>query len=372
MTIYRGSVTPSAGVSPSGSASKVDITDSGEYFTATTVEGVLQELGALETELVVTVYNDTGSDIAKLVPVHIESYNTASGFELAVLADASSGAKNPATGVTTEIIANGSTGVVIIGGILTGVDTSAFSQDDELYVSATAGTLTTTRPTGATDQIQDIARVLHSSATVGVVEVTAAGMVHELPNLTTNKYWEGAATTNLPTEVGADDIMANVTATGIDAAIAVATLATGSVFYGVSSLPVAKDIYQVVTQSFVLGINKYDTANVAANGQYVFVVPDSLNGCNLTNVNATVATNTFSSGTFAVDVYNLTDAADMLSTALTFDAGELTTTTATTPAVINAATDDVATNDIIQIDITSLGGGGASAGMWVTLEFLKP
>jgi hypothetical protein len=61
----------------------------------------------------------------------------------------------PAFGIVSDDIANGATGVVVIGGELSGINTSAFSVGDELFVG-TAGALTATKPTG-TALIQKIA-----------------------------------------------------------------------------------------------------------------------------------------------------------------------------------------------------------------------
>ena len=98
-----------------------------------------------ETQL--KVYNNTGSTIAKGVPVYITS--TASGFTypLIALAKADTQTTGNAIGLTNEAIATGSEGYVVISGILNGVNTSSYTVGDILYVSPySAGQLMNTYP----------------------------------------------------------------------------------------------------------------------------------------------------------------------------------------------------------------------------------
>jgi len=98
------------------------------------------------------------------------------------------------------------------------------------------------------------------------------------------------------------------------------------------------------------------TALAIGDGKFIFVVPALINGWNLVGVEAHVTT-VSSSGTPTYTIYNLTDSADMLSTAITIDANEYTSATAATPPVINGATDDVATGDRIEINKDVAGTG---------------
>lgn len=61
--------------------------------------------------------------------------------------------------------------IVLTDGIIGGMDTSAFSNDDVLYVSNTTGQLTNTAPTSGLYQ-QRVARVIDSDATEGIIQVT--------------------------------------------------------------------------------------------------------------------------------------------------------------------------------------------------------
>lgn len=82
----------------------------------------------------------------------------------------------------------------------------------------------------------------------------------------------------------------------------------------------------------------------------------------LTEVRASLLT-AAASGTVTVDINK--NGTTMLSTKLTIDATEETSETAATPAVIDAAEDDVADDDEITIDIDTV--GDTSAGLIVTL-----
>jgi hypothetical protein len=100
-----------------------------------------------------------------------------------------------------------------------------------------------------------------------------------------------------------------------------------------------------------------------------FIVPIELNGHNLVSVAAAVNT-VSSSGTPTVQIRNVTQTADMLSTRITIDATEKHSKDATAAAVIDAANDDVATGDEIAFDIDVTGTG--TKGLTVCLTFRLP
>ena len=110
-------------------------------------------------------------------------------------------------------------------------------------------------------------------------------------------------------------------------------------------------------------------AITTGDGKAYWRVPSTLAGFNLVAVAAQVTT-VSSSGLPTVQIHNLTDTADMLSTALTIDASELDSSTAATAAVINTATDDVTTGDQIRFDIDVAGTG--TKGLMVEMQFRLP
>ena len=94
----------------------------------------------------VTVSNRTGAPIAAGKAVYIIG---AHGDRPEVaLADASSEATAATTfGITAETIANNGQGSVVTTGLLTGIDTNHLTQGALVWLSETAGELTSTRPT---------------------------------------------------------------------------------------------------------------------------------------------------------------------------------------------------------------------------------
>lgn len=102
------------------------------------------------------------------------------------------------------------------------------------------------------------------------------------------------------------------------------------------------------------------------DGQAFFRVNEELNGRSLIAVAAHVTT-VSTSGDPEVQVANVTDAVDMLSTPLTIDANEQDSSTATTPAVVDTANDAVATGDELRIDVDDAGTG--TKGLIVELTF---
>jgi len=137
------------------------------------------------TQLQFTALNSTGSTITKGAAVYISGYTSDTQISLA---DNSSAATMPCFGITADAIANGATGVVVTAGELTGVNTSSFTEGDELYVG-TAGALTATKPTG-TALIQKVAKVAKAAGS-GDLLVMGAGRVNDLPNLPDGNIWIG-------------------------------------------------------------------------------------------------------------------------------------------------------------------------------------
>jgi len=137
------------------------------------------------TQLQFTALNSTGSTITKGSAVYVSGHTTETQV---APADNTSAASMPAFGIVSDDILNGNTGVVIISGELSGINTSSFSEGDELYVG-TAGALTDTKPTG-TALIQKIAKVSKAAAS-GELLVMGAGRTNDLPNLPDGNIWIG-------------------------------------------------------------------------------------------------------------------------------------------------------------------------------------
>lgn len=99
----------------------------------------------LGQENIALVYNGTGSTIAKGSVVAVSG---AQGQRPSVvLADSDSEALSaPTLGVTAEAIADGTEGFVTTFGLVRGIDTSAFTAGQPIYLSSTAGQFTATKP----------------------------------------------------------------------------------------------------------------------------------------------------------------------------------------------------------------------------------
>lgn len=111
------------------------------------------------------------------------------------------------------------------------------------------------------------------------------------------------------------------------------------------------------------------TALTTGDGKAYFPISAALNGMNLVNVEGALTT-VSSSGIPTIQVANVTDAVDILSTKLTIDANELTSVTAANAAVIDGTKDDVATGDLLRIDCDVAGTG--AKGLMVILTFQLP
>jgi hypothetical protein len=111
------------------------------------------------------------------------------------------------------------------------------------------------------------------------------------------------------------------------------------------------------------------TAPATGDGKIIFCVFSEMTGYNLVSARAYVTT-VSSSGLPSIMIRNVTDSHDMLSTAITIDANETTSYTAAAPSVVNATYDDVATGDLIAIDVDGVGTG--TKGLGVILTFVLP
>lgn len=107
------------------------------------------------------------------------------------------------------------------------------------------------------------------------------------------------------------------------------------------------------------------TASVTTgDGAVYFTVPDTLNGLNLLRAQATVVTAGTGSAT-TVMVHNFTDTVDMLTGVISIADGA----TVGTPGTIDTSNDDVATDDILRIDVDSVASTVAPQGLMVVLTF---
>lgn len=124
------------------------------------------------------------------------------------------------------------------------------------------------------------------------------------------------------------------------------------------------------TKSVVLYAVENATNVTVADGHIYFEVPSSLNGMNLIAAHARVVT-AGTTGTTDIQIRNVTDTADMLSTKITIDSTETSSRTGATPPAINTSTDDVVTGDLLAVDVDAI-STTAPKGLYVLLEFRLP
>jgi hypothetical protein len=123
------------------------------------------------------------------------------------------------------------------------------------------------------------------------------------------------------------------------------------------------------TKTVVVKVIADDTALTTGDGKTHFTIPVELNGMDLISVGAHVYT-VSSGGLPTVQIHNLTDTVDMLTTEITIDANEKDSSTANTPPAIDGTNDDVVTGDEIRIDVDVAGTG--TEGLEVRLGFRTP
>ena len=130
-------------------------------------------------------------------------------------AQANSTSTMPAIGICEQTINSGNTGFIVVQGLLTGINTSSFTEGDVLYVSSTvAGAFTSTAPTGESNRIQNVGKVVNSAGG-GSILVTGAGRFNATSALDNGNIFIGngsnqAVTASLDTSVGDLGFLKNV------------------------------------------------------------------------------------------------------------------------------------------------------------------
>jgi len=166
----------------------------------------------------IEVKNADTIPLAKSDPVHIVGTDATTGEVNVIKADAADPSKMPALGVLSSDLAIGESGLAINVGELKNIDTSIYTEGDELWVAATGG-MSNSKPTGSNVAIQKIAQVLKSDANSGSIMVFGAGRSNDIPNIPQGKVWMGDANdvpvpTDVYTEIEVDTLIQNTIDTG--------------------------------------------------------------------------------------------------------------------------------------------------------------
>jgi hypothetical protein len=136
--------------------------------------------------------NESGGPLTKGQAVYISGVSGT--VPLISLARANSASTMPAFGLLAADVNNNADVQVITFGNLTDYNTTTYSlsANDTVFVSAaTAGALTNSAPTGESNLIQNIGRVVRADASAGIIKVGGAGRSNATPNLDNNKIFVG-------------------------------------------------------------------------------------------------------------------------------------------------------------------------------------
>jgi len=114
----------------------------------------------------------------------------------------------------------------------------------------------------------------------------------------------------------------------------------------------------------------YTTDATTGDGKAYFTIPPSVGGMDLVGIHGRVIT-AGTTGTLTIQLRNVTQATDFLSTRLTIDSAETGSDTAAAAAVIDTANDDVAAYDLIAVDSDVI-HTTASKGLILVTEWRLP
>ena len=165
-------------------------------------------------------------------PVYIESYNLGQALTQVGKADASDPSKMPAYGIANAAASQNNNGTVTAIGSFNGTfDSSYLTQNEVIYVDIAANDvagrprLTSTKPAGESNLIQNIGFCSRSNANNGEIEVVAVGRTNATPNLNSAKIFLGnSSNQSVATAVTGEVTISNTgvtEVTGIDGNVSI-------------------------------------------------------------------------------------------------------------------------------------------------------
>ena len=262
-------------------------------------------------------HSQADEDVAKGDIVYISGASGANTLIRKARADSAS--TMPAFGLCLTAATSGSQVQVVSFGNLYGtgtpafrLDTSAYDAGTELYVSDTeAGVWTNQKPAGESNLIQQIGKVVRSSATNGVIKVGGAGRTNAISNLNEGNIFIGSASGRAVTSSLSSEFTSrfNTAITSTTTSIQTASSNAATKANSVSTQAAAR----VSTVSAVAAANAsaIDTVSAAA------VANESrLNSMSTTVVSNTSRVNTLSSTVAAIDTATVSSNAATARSAL--------------------------------------------------------
>ena len=122
---------------------------------------------------------------------------------------------------------------------------------------------------------------------------------------------------------------------------------------GVARSILPQDILAFVNRTLIVKCVADGIGPAVGNGITHITIPSTLNGKNLLSVEAHVYTAGTGGSLTSIQIHNLTDAQDILSTPITIDLNEKDSSTAATPPVISG-NNNVSTGDVLRIDVDAV------------------
>lgn len=130
-------------------------------------EAIALEFNTFNTTYVsLYVKNTSGSSIAKGSPVYISGYDSGTSRPTIAKTISTDISTFPVAGITSTAIGNNSSGYIVVSGIFDGINTSAFSAGNILYVGSTGG-LTASQPATGSGAVA----IVLKAATSGTISV---------------------------------------------------------------------------------------------------------------------------------------------------------------------------------------------------------
>jgi hypothetical protein len=381
--------TTDAGLQSAADKTRIDelgATDSPSFagltITGTDAVTIPHIHGELAGPVYIHVKNTGAATLAKGTPVYVTgAVGDTSTLEVQA-ADSSDPAKMPAIGLLGSSLAQNASGHAIVAGELLNAATGSYGVGDALFVAAGGG-LTATEPTTGT--IQQVAIVGRVNADTGSLTATIGSL--QDPNWDTaysqRLRWDGGAT-GLDAATGRTSLGLGTAATTAATDYATATHIHGNISNGgaigsTSGLPIITGTSGVLQagsfgttsgtfaqgndarfqKEIGLACSDETTALTTGTAKVTFRMPYAMT---LQAVRASVTTAPTGS-TLVVDVNE--GGTSVLSTKLSIDASEKTSTTAATAAVISDSS--LADDAEITIDIDQIGATIAGAGLKVWL-----
>ena len=206
-----------AGTNLNGGGSSGTVTvnlDSDITLTSVTAD---EFYGDLHGAIHILVKNVSGGPLTTGTPVYATGAVGASGAVEVQASLAGTGSTMPAMGLLDEDLVNNGEGHVVVSGVLENIDTATpgYSVGVDLYVAVSGG-LTTTRPTGSSELVQKVGKVIRVQQNNGEILVQGAGRANDVPNGTLANDISGNAATATALETARTiDITGDITATAV-------------------------------------------------------------------------------------------------------------------------------------------------------------